>query len=198
MPVGRVVGMRRGGAILALVGLLIPISFAKAEIEVPVYEGAQKTLDLHLSDQDFLPWIKQGVEFLAAMAAKEGVKVTPEMVRKVIGGLKEVRAVGYILPAGYPRVLLDFYEGRFPSEEGWRTNLWVLSPDGSAAVLVKSKGRLEEVFVFFAKTKGYKTEAVAVRTRGMVDLGALFKLLSALQPPKKGPAKGAEGKSGER
>lgn len=193
--VGGVAGMLRGkGRVFALSWAFLFVPLARAEICVPVYEGAQKTLDLLLSEEDFLPWIKRGVEFFAVMAAKKGIKVTPEAVRKVLGNLKEVRAVGYILPAGYPRVLLDFYEGQLSSEEGWRTNLWLLSPDGSSAVLVKSRGRLEEVFVLLARTKGYNTEVVAVRTKGMVDLGALFELLSSLEGLKR---KGAEGKGKE-
>lgn len=164
--------------------LLLPCVVWAQKLDVPVYQGAQKTLDFYLTDEDFLPWLKQGVEFLVAMMARKKVKVPPEVLKKVLGNLKEIRAAGFVLPSGQPKVLLDFYEKAFPAEEGWRTNLWTLSPDGSSAAMVKSKGRLDEVMIFFAGTKKTKggafTEAFVVRTLGMIDLGALFNLLSTL------------------
>ena len=186
---------------VGLACLLISLpAFAQAQqqgLDVPVYQGAQKTLDLHLTEKDFLPWIKQGVEFLAAMAAQKGVKLPPDAVRRVVGNLREVRAVEFVLPAGYPRTLLDFYDRAFPAERGWRTNLWTLSPDGSSAALVKSKGHLEEVVLFFAGSKKDRTEAFVARTLGMVDLGALFKLLSTVMPPERRAPEGKGTKQGK-
>jgi len=180
--------MKGRKALWVAMGLMLPLPVAWAQFELPIYQGAQKTLDLHLTEKDFLPWIKQGIEFFAALAAQKGVKVTPEEVRKVLGNLSEVRALGYVLPPNYARTLSEFYDERFPAKEGWRTNLWMLAPDGSSAVIVKSKGQLEEMFILFAGTKkeAAVTEAFVVHTKGAPDLGALFKLLSSLQSKPEG------------
>ncbi len=176
---------------------LVLLASVGEPLEIPVYPGGQRTLELRLTERDFLPWVRAFFVSLAEVAKAKGMKVSPEEVEEAVSKLKEVKAEGFAYPREYARTLLEFYGQKFPSKEGWRTIVWLLLPDNSFALLVKVRGEMEELFAFGAKGEKLITHALVVRTEGLPDVGVLLRLLplvllaskegASLPLPPKGP-----------
>jgi len=182
----------------------VPVSCWAESAALPVYPGSEVELELNLTQNDFLPVIKQWIGLAPAMLAGalsqgtvngpdrsgdsgDGAAVNPlaglmteEMVKEiqeVMAGLEQVSVIAYKHPKGAtPDRIADMYMQKLGLSKGWQQTLRVSQKE--AAVRLYVKPDLSAMF----GTVVSDGRVAALRTDGKVDFAKLGALAAKYLP----------------
>jgi len=167
-----------------------------ASLEIPLPENAEVQMEIQVSEDDFLPMIKQVLPQFAGLF----LLVAPEELQEALQGLRQVRVLEVEVPVG-PKAedLVTFYEERFTGQQ-WRRVFWQRRKPGRVLLLLAQEG-LEGTFFVSARQGAEKTRLTLVRTLGMANLPQiaaliLKKMFSEEEKPQEPPA--TEGPMGQQ
>lgn len=174
--------------LLAALSAAVPLYAQQAAPPIPPYPGSKAEFELNLTQQDFLPVIRQWITLapgaLAGFLSQSGpvqgmdqnasneiaqvMKDVATELQSVLAGLNQVSVLAYRRPeqAGAEQIT-DFYMRELALGQDWLRPFAVDRPEGSAKVFVKPD--LAAMIGI-----GVSSEYVAVaRTEGKIDFTAL-------------------------
>jgi len=180
------VKLARTAAIVALVMVASVTCYAQdaanapeKSLDIPVFTGGKVMADVSLSNQDFLPMLKESIK---ALGTKSTGPVPPQVkmlesldldsLDAALANLQAVRGLVYTLPSADSLGAIEEFYQSFASKQGWNRTV-LLHPNENAAVNVFAKGT-QGVFGFFVKKEGSGYTVMAGSTQGMLDIPKLI------------------------
>lgn len=181
--------------ILSLLWSAVPACAQQASSPISPYPGTSAEFELNLTQQDFLPVIRQWITlvpgalagYLSGMPAGGEENAAPqiaavmkdvaEQLQVALAGLTQVSVITFRRPekVGTDQIT-DFYVRELGLNQGWLRTLAADRPEGSARLYVKP-----ELVAMFGI--GITDEYVAVvRTEGKIDFAAIGDLAARYIP----------------
>jgi hypothetical protein len=152
-----------------------------------IYPGSKLVFDVNLTEQDFLPALKQALPGMAGLvgtripgyspaAPSEQLDALAKEVVDSLKGLKSVSVAYYELANPDGAKITQFYAPKIGLTEGWNPVVRLDTPKGGFRLYVKPG--LEEMFSLAVAPNGY----VVVHTTGPIDATRLAELAAKTIP----------------
>lgn len=176
-----------------LLGLVVPAMCALPN-DMPIYPKGKVDFELTLTEQDFLPAIKQFIPTIPQIAQQAiGVKMGNDEAKKAIqsvfnddfvkelsaciSGLQKVSVTSFTVPKGTtPAALGDFYVLKFGLTKGWQKTL--RAEQGSSFVRLYTMPDLAAMLAIAMDGQ----RVVLANTEGKIDFAGLTKLATKMVP----------------
>jgi len=147
-------------------------------MDIRAYPGAQTTMEVNMTNQDFLPMIQAMLPLAGDKLGKFAGNVKPEDLADILRDVKRIEFLQMELgkPKVTERAIADYYGKNLPS--GTWSRVMYRAEDGKGITAVYAQDGMESIYWFRVRTEkvdGKPIKKIEVaKTEGKLDLGKLF------------------------
>lgn len=152
----------------------------KPPMDLPIYDGAETTLELNLTNEDFIPILEAALPMLGKRFGKLTEKIDVNDVASILKDMKRFEFVQLEIarPAVKCADVVRFYSEHLPAGKWNRALFQSAEPVGTVAVYTQDS--LEGIYIYrvWSTSENGKTttRAMVARTEGKIDFVKLVSL----------------------